>query len=216
MPDRHILTQQLVDALLHINDRKCKSLLSDILPGEKSSPFPLETVVVPALEWIGKAWEEGRISLSQVFMAGRICEKAMDQILPLVENSRRLERPKLAIGVLEDYHALGKRMVLSALRSSGYTVQDYGHGLQARDLVTLAIRDRIDILLVSCLMLASALHVRDIVDGLKKAGCKTVVVVGGAPFRLDLQLWQETGAWAMGRNSAEAINIVQSWQEDLL
>jgi methanogenic corrinoid protein MtbC1 len=214
VPELHLITQQLVDALLHIDDRRCRALLSDFVSG-KSAPLPLETLVVPALESIGKAWEEGRISLSQVFMAGRICEKALGQILP-AENSRRFERPKLAIGVLEDYHALGKRMVISALHSSGYRVQDYGHGLQARDLVTLAIRDEIDILLVSCLMLASALHVKDIVDGLKKAGSRTVVVVGGAPFRLDLQLWQETGAWAMGRSSAEAISIVQSWQEALL
>ena len=32
--------------------------------------------------------------------------------------------------------------------------------------------------------------------------------VGGAPFRLDTGLWQEVGADATGRNSAEAIALV--------
>ena len=42
----------------------------------------VDKVVVPALENIGQGWEEGRVSLSQVYMAGRICEGAMGEILP--------------------------------------------------------------------------------------------------------------------------------------
>ena len=34
------------------------------------------------------------------------------------------------------------------------------------------------------------------------------VVVGGAPFLFDDQLWQEVGADAMGKSAADAVAIV--------
>jgi methanogenic corrinoid protein MtbC1 len=58
-------------------------------------------------------------------------------------------------------------------------------------------------------MLPSALQVREVRAGLWAAGANVRVIVGGAPFRLDTQLWREVGADAMGRNAAEAIELVR-------
>jgi trimethylamine corrinoid protein len=34
------------------------------------------------------------------------------------------------------------------------------------------------------------------------------IVVGGAPFRFDAELWRQVGADAMGRTAADALDIV--------
>ena len=48
-----------------------------------STPLQLaERLVTPALERIGKAWEQGRVALSQVYMSGRICEELVNTLLP--------------------------------------------------------------------------------------------------------------------------------------
>ena len=120
--------------------------------------------MVPALESLGRDWERGLASLSQVYMAGRICEQIMSEMLPAGQPSFH-SGPRLAIGVLEDHHALGKRMVLSSLHSAGYHVQDYGCGRRAAELVEMALRDQVDVLLVSCLMLASAVHSGEVGGG---------------------------------------------------
>lgn len=212
MAEQSEISKQFMRALLRIDEIECSTLLNT-LSSRGSCLLAVEDVVIPALEQIGLDWEEGRLSLSQVYMAGRICERVVDGVL-LADRPFQHDRPRLAIGVIEDYHALGKRMVMSVLRSSGYSLLDYGHGLKAADLVERALRDRIDILLLSCLMLTSAMRVKDVVDGLNEAGSGTVVVVGGAPFRLDPQLSRDVGVQYVGHNSGEAVRIVQTLREN--
>jgi methanogenic corrinoid protein MtbC1 len=113
----------------------------------------------------------------------------------------------MAIATLNDYHLLGKRIVYSVLRAGGFDLQDYGR-VTVEEVIRRVQEDRIRVLLISTLLLNSALHVRDVVDGLKKAGQNVKVVVGGAPFRFDDQLWREVNADAMGYSAAEAPGIV--------
>jgi len=171
-----------------------------------------ETVIAGTLERIGAGWEEGRVALSQVYMSGRLCEELMESILPPT-GQRRIGQPKMAIACLEDHHSLGKRIVYSALRASGYELLDYGHGIEAGRLVELASHDDVEVLLVSVLMLRSALKVTELRAGLDAVSPGVRIVVGGAPFRFDSQLWTQVGADAMGSNAAEAMAIVSRWIE---
>jgi methanogenic corrinoid protein MtbC1 len=166
-----------------------------------------EQVITPALEHIGDDWERGGVSLAQLYMAGRIAEQIVGEVLPQSVPGDG-EAPQIAIAVLEDQHALGKRLVLSALRSSGHAVADYGLGVSVQRLVERCYDDQPRILLISTLMLPAALHVHDVVDQLALSGSRPVVLVGGAPFRLDPELWREVGADGVGRNSTEAIQLV--------
>ena len=167
----------------------------------------IETLVVPTLEEIGAGWENGTISLSQVYMCGKICEEMLDEILPPGDASR-ITQPPMAIVVLDDFHMLGKRIVYSLLRSSGYDLLNYDH-MDIDTLIRQIQKDHIKILLISVLMLPSALHIKELrrlLDGLKYP---LKIIVGGAPFRFDDQLWKEVGADAAGRNAADAVSLVE-------
>ncbi|NVO04969.1 MAG: cobalamin B12-binding domain-containing protein [Rhodoferax sp.] len=167
----------------------------------------VEKVVVPALEQIGAAWHAGTVALSQVYMSGRFCEALVDRVLPPSDPDRK-HQPRSAIVVLSDYHDLGKRIVYSVMRASGFEVFDYGR-LDVDELVERAIADRLRVLLISVLILPSALKVRAVCTQLKARGADVKVVVGGAPFLFDDQLWREVGADAMGKSAAEAVAIVE-------
>jgi len=166
----------------------------------------LEQLVSPALESIGTGWEQGTVALSQVYMSGRICEDLVDTLLPVGRLDRK-SQPKMAIAVLQDHHLLGKRIVYSVLRASGFDLSDYGR-VEVNDLVRRVQRDSIEVLLISALMLPSALQVKNVKKKLNESGMEVKIVVGGAPFRFDDQLWQDVGADAVGRNTAEALEIV--------
>ncbi|MBD3176367.1 MAG: cobalamin-binding protein [Armatimonadia bacterium] len=172
----------------------------------------VETLVVPALDRIGEMWAEGGVALSQVYMSGRICEELVDQILPPASPSRK-RQPRMAIAVLEDQHLLGKRIVYAILRASGYELEDYG-AVELDTLVTRALDDDIELLLVSTLMLPAALRVADLVSALKEAGSDCRVVVGGAPFTLTEDLWKDVGAYAMGATATDAIELASAWRDD--
>lgn len=173
----------------------------------------VEQLVVPALEQIGQDWEKGLVALSQVYMSSRICEDIVDRSLPPSDPDRK-NQPRSAIVVLSDHHMLGKRAVYSVMRSSGFELFDYGR-MDVDELVVRTLADNVRILMISVLILPSALKVKDVCTRLKGHDPTIKILVGGAPFKFDKQLWQEVGADAMGHNASEAINIVESWMGDL-
>ena len=173
----------------------------------------VEQLVVPALEQIGVAWHSGQLALSQVYMSGRFCESLVESVLPLSDPDRK-HQPRSAIVVLSDYHDLGKRIVYSVMRASGFELFDYGR-LDVDQLVERTIADRLRVLMISVLILPSALKVKQVCSRLKDSGADVKVVVGGAPFLFDAQLWREIGADAMGSSASEAVAIVGRLMGDM-
>ncbi len=170
----------------------------------------LEGIVVPALERLGVAWEREQVALSQIYMAGRIAEDLISALRP--PPAPQPGAPRLAITVLEDHHVLGKRLVLAMLGAAGVPVVDLGH-TTVEELVERVCAERFDLVLISVLMLPSALRVRQVVEGLAARGRPVPLVVGGAPFRLDPELAARVGAWAYGTSAADAVKLVARFRE---
>ena len=196
----------LENALVSVDRVWAKRIVRDSCTA--GSPFRcLETLIVPALEEVGRRWENGNVALSQVYMSGRICEEIVDTMLP-AGDPRRVNQPKMAIAVLEDHHTLGKRIVLSVLRAGGYEVIDYGYGLSVDQLVSQVTRDKVIVLLISTLMLPAALRTKEAITRIRKIQPGIKIIVGGAPFLFDPQLFKEVGADAMGHAASETLELV--------
>lgn len=194
------------EALIAIDIIEAKKVLDKHFTNKKEMKS-IEMIINSSMERIGSKWEKGEVSLSQVYMSGIITEKIIEEYLPL-NSSSRIKSPKMAICVLEDSHALGKRIVLSIVRSSGYTIIDFGQGLSADEIVKKALEENIEVLLISTLMYASAIKVKDIRKELDRVNSSMKIIVGGAPFRLNSNLWKEVGAYAKGDNASEIIDIL--------
>ncbi|MDD2800762.1 MAG: cobalamin-dependent protein [Methylococcales bacterium] len=206
------LIQDFQKALVSLDKIKADALFQQAL----LSHSPIEVVeqfVVPALEQIGRQWNEGSIALSQIYMSGRFCEKLVEQVLPPCDPDRK-HQPRQAIVVLNDYHMLGMRIIFSVMRASGFELFNYGR-MDVVELVERVIADKLKILLISVLMLPSALKVRELRTVLDTRGINVKILVGGAPFQFDPSLWQEIGADAMGRSAADAVTIVQRWAGEM-
>jgi len=204
LENKRLIDSEFENALLTMDRLSAAKLLA-----ESNDAVPLqhiESLVIPTLERIGLGWEQGRYALSQVYMSGRICQELVDELLPPSDPNRKYQ-PKMAIGVLDDHHLLGKRIVYATLRASGYELQDYGQ-MDVESLVHKTNEDGIEVLLISVLMLNSALRITKVREGLDRLGCTTRIIVGGAPFRIDDKLWKEVGADAMGKNASDAIEAI--------
>ncbi|GFO67805.1 corrinoid-binding protein [Geomonas limicola] len=198
------LTDRLTTALLELDRNAARACF------QHGALEPLafsETVLAAALERIGDRWERGELALSQVYMSGRIAEDLLDDILP-PQDLPVTSHPALAIAVLDDFHPLGKRIVSSVVRASGFRLTDYGL-IGVDDLVQRARRDGIEILLISTLMYPAALRVRELRVRLDRDMPGTRLVVGGAPFRLHPNLWREVGADATSTTAAGVIPLLR-------
>ena len=177
--------------------------------GKQASPLEIsDLVLVPALESIGRAWEEGRAALSEVYMASRLCEELLESVTWPTQPLRQ-DFPPVALAVFEDYHMLGKRILKSVVRSAGFEVLDYGRA-NKDEVLERVQQDKVQFLMLSTLMLRSALCIRELKDEFEKRGIQSKVIVGGAPFRFDQKLWRKVGADAMGLNPTDAVQWLQS------
>ena len=200
--------KEFSDALERLDRVKAEEVLKRVL-GQSSTLEMIEQLVVPVMEEFGARWNSGELALSQIYMGSRLCEQLIEHLLQPGSTGLR-QSPRVGIAVLCDYHMLGKRIVHSVLRASGYDIVDYGR-MELGELVERAFNDRLDILLISVLMLPSALKVRELRAAFDARNMPIRIAVGGAPFLFDSQLWLEVGADAMGRTASDAVGIIERW-----
>lgn len=207
------IVEEFENALLSLDRIKIKEILSS---HNNNGDFmsSLENIVVPAMENIGHKWEAGEVALSQTYMGGKICEEIIDKLIPQT-NTKRINDPKIAIVVYKDYHLLGKRIVSTFLRASGYEVLDYGQANSIKQLIEKIKEDKIEILLISVLMLNSALNVKKFISKLREENLETKVIVGGAPFRFDTNLSKEIEADACATNASSVLKIINTLRDEL-
>lgn len=202
------------DALLLLDRIKIKDILIKEFEKDENFIRTLERIIVPSMENIGSKWESGEIALSQIYMSGKICEEIVDEMIPKTE-AKRIDDPNLALVVFQDHHILGKMMVYTFLRASGYDVIDYGCQNDIDVIIEKLKKDNIKILMISVLMLNSALHIEKLTSKIKEEKLDIKVVVGGAPFRFDTELFNEINADAMATNASQVIDIIKDLKETL-
>ena len=202
------LSREFEQALLAVDRDGAQRILQAGAPRPLSQR--LDGIVVPAFDRLGHAWSHGTIALSQVYMAGRIVEELLGALRP--PRAASAPEPRVAIAVLEDHHLLGKRMVASILDAAGVDVADLGR-TTVDELVERVRVGGYRLVLVSVLMLPSALRVRVLVEKLAALGRDVPVIVGGAPFRLDPTLAERVGARAYGATASDALQLVHRFLE---
>jgi methanogenic corrinoid protein MtbC1 len=203
--NHHKTLMALRQALIDVNRIDTRRIIQDCLA--VMSPVTLgDEVIAPIMTAIGDDWEHGEVSLAQIYMAGLVAEEVISQLISADSRARR--QPIIAITVLGDQHLLGKSIVNSVVQASGWITRDLG-SQDTDELLQYVERESVDILMISTLMLRSALLVEQVCNTIGQRGLPTRVVVGGAPFRMNPELWQQVGAEAMGHNAASAIGILK-------
>lgn len=198
-------------ALLAVDRSRVRAIFQEGVQADGALPF-MEGIVGIVLDRIGDAWQTGRLALSHVYMAGRICEELSLSILPEGHSDRK-DDPSIALAVFEDHHILGKQLVHAVLRNDGFRVQDLGR-VNLQQVLERVRTGTVDVLLLSCLMLSSALRMGRLCEAIKTENLRVKVIVGGAPFRFDPQLWREVGADSMGYTASQSPSLVRSVSQD--
>ena len=182
-------------------------IIMDLYDGNNAFEL-IKEVITPALERIGSKWADGDIALSQEYMASRISEDIVDSILP-PESPTRRDVPVIGLTTLGDEHMLGKRILSAFLKASGFKILDYGD--MKAELVARNIKnDGVDVIIVSVLMLNLVSEVRELRSVFDREGIDTKILVGGAPFLFDHDLWKEVGADSMASDAMESFEQINS------
>jgi len=173
-------------------------------------------VVIPAMESMMKAISEDfDANLAQHFMAAQIASEVTEEMID------RFKTPPESVGRIVigtsvgDMHTLGKRIVSGCLRSMMVDVVDLGVNVKAEVFVDKAVEIGSPVIAISSMMMHTAtsdngcLRVREI---LKERGLedKIKIVVGGAPYRWDNDLYKTVGADGWAENGITAGEVIKS------
>jgi len=161
-------------------------------------------VVVPAIEQMIKSISEDMdVNLAQHFMASQIAAEVTDAMVPRFKRSPDIIG-HIVIGTARgDLHSLGKQIVTGCLKARMIEHIDLGVNVPPERFVDEAVASHAQVIGISAMMVHTArgedgcLKVRRI---LKERGLENEIkiVVGGAPFRFDHDLYKtvQADAWA--------------------
>ena len=201
-------SSQLYNALISADRYNSRSIMELMI--EENDFNYVEPVFSTVLEKIGSDWEKGQLSLAQVYMSGIISEELLSDILPK-ETAILRETPRIAGTVFLDNHSLGFKMVSSIIKALGYNFINIGIGIDKKEIINVCLKQKIDILMISVLMLSPAVKIEGLIKELKDVLPDIKVAVGGAPFRFNKDLWKKIGADYCGKNSSDGIGIIKDY-----
>ena len=202
-----------------------KLLIKHILSGERDEAMELlenraerflwrktiSELLEPVLEEIGKRWAKEKISLAAGYLAGKIAEEVLKRADETNEAIPQTKGPVVIGNAEDDYHALGKKLVILFLRTAGWKVIDLGNDVLAADFVSAAIENKAKIIGVSAMMLTTAENIIKIRREMERCGVagKIKLAVGGAIFKVRPELVVEVGGDGTVSSAVDAPHLME-------
>jgi methanogenic corrinoid protein MtbC1 len=172
-------------------------------------------VVIPAVgEMMANITKDPDANLAQHFMTAQIAAEVTERMLARFAHPPEIIG-RVVIGTASgDLHSLGKRIVMGCLKALMVEVTDLGVNVPAQRFVDAAIEHDAQVIAISAMMVHTATGehgCRGVRRLLKERGLegRIRIVVGGAPYRFDGELYKTVGAdgWAPDGISAGRVIV---------
>lgn len=152
---------------------------------------PLDIInlyLIPALDIVGKGFEDGTIFLPQLLMSADAAKAAFDEIkasIPAEANSSEKKNKIVIATVKGDIHDIGKNIVKVLLENYGFDVIDLGKDVDPEIIVDTAIKEKVKLVGLSALMTTTVVNMEETIRLLRKRYPECKVMVGGAVMTQD-------------------------------
>jgi 5-methyltetrahydrofolate--homocysteine methyltransferase len=193
-------SKELYDAILNGNAKQAHAATEAALASGTDPMQLIAESMVPAMNEVGKLFEEEEYFVPELLLAGRAMKSAMELIKPLLTAAGQKMAVRIVIGTVKgDLHDIGKNIVASML----------GTDVSPEAFVT-AVKDRQpQVVCMSALLTVTMPSMRTTIEALQTAGVRTQVkvLIGGAP--VTSQYAREIGADGYSENASGAVTLVK-------
>lgn len=199
----------LQDAIFKGNLNLAKSSVQSMIDAGENPQSIIDNNMVPAMEAIGKEFEEGRAFVPNLLLAARAMKGALELLKPLMLAGQTATIGKVVIGTVKgDLHDIGKNLVASMLEGRGFEVVNLGADVSKEKFIEAAKENGADIICLSALLTTTMGYMKEVVDAVKEAGLNVKIMVGGAP--LNAEYAARIGADGYSSNANEAVDLAKS------
>jgi corrinoid protein of di/trimethylamine methyltransferase len=206
------LLQSLGTAVVKGIPDRAREIAGQVLSDGADPLHVVENVLSPAMDEVGRRYEEADYFIPDLVMAGEAMNAAMGVLGPeLVARQQTRSSPGvIVLGTVEgDIHEIGKSLVGTMLEAAGFIVHDLGVDVSAVDFVSKAREVDADVVGLSALLTTTMRNQKAVIEALEEAELRerVKVIIGGAPVSPE---WAERiGADAYAENAREAVRITR-------
>ncbi len=148
----------------------------------------IDELLMPAMEYVGKLFGEGKMFLPQVVKTARVMKRAVAILTPHIEalkeqnvTSEMSNSGKVVIATVKgDVHDIGKNIVAVVMACNGYEIDDLGVMVETAKIVDTAVADKADVICMSGLITPSLDEMIRVVEECESRGITLPVIIGGA------------------------------------
>lgn len=165
--------------------------------------------IVPALDIVGKCFEEKTMYLPQLLMSAEAASRAFDAVKSVMKDSGLKETKKIILATVKgDIHDIGKNIVKVLLQNYGFTVIDLGKDVEPQAVLESARNEKADIVGLSALMTTTTEAMAETVKLINEQLPEVKTVVGGAV--LTKEFAEQIGASFYAKDAMETVRFAQS------
>ncbi len=143
---------------------------------------------IPAMEEVGRLFEEGEKFVPEMLISARAMQTGMRLLKPHLAAADIQTVGKVVVGtVAGDLHDIGKNLVAMMLEGSGFEVIDLGTDVSPQAFVDSVREYKPQVIGMSALLTTTMPSMGATVEALKEAGLRegVKVMIGGAPITQD-------------------------------
>jgi 5-methyltetrahydrofolate--homocysteine methyltransferase len=205
------ILEEIARNIVELEEEKVKELVEKGLKEGMDATTILNDGLTKGLKMLGEKFSCGELFIPHMMIGAEIFQKTMEIIEPHFKaHGAEDKRSKVVIGtVAGDLHDLGKNLVVTMLRASGFEVMDVGRDVPNSEFIKKAKEFKPCLLCMSALMTTTMIRQREVIETLKDEGIRDEikVLVGGAPISPE---WaKEIGADAYGEDVIEAVSLAK-------
>jgi len=203
------------EAVFEIDKELALEVIETALEEGVSPEQVVFNIIIPSIEvMMAEIVINADTNLAQHFMTAQIAAEVTEQMLAKFESPPEIIGRVIIGTSYGDLHSLGKRIVMGCLKSMMVDVVDLGVNIKAEAFVDAAIAQEAQIIAISSMMVHTAtgeegsLKVRALLKE-RHLEDKIKLVVGGAPYRFDHELYTKVGADSWAADGVTAAKIIR-------
>lgn len=176
------VSDQLIEAVVKGLKERSALITKEYLANQAPINI-IDGYLIPALDIVGKGFEQKTVFLPQLLMAADAAKSAFEVIADKIKSDGTKVESKgdiVLATVKGDIHDIGKNIVKVLLENYGYTVYDLGKDVAPELIVSTVKEHNIKLVGLSALMTTTVPAMEETINQLRKEGLDTKVVVGGA------------------------------------
>ena len=196
----------LQDCIIKSLKAKAVSLVQNMLKNQNGLDI-IEKEVIPALDYIGDMYEQGKLFLPQLISSAD-CAKAVCDTIKLTLGGSSLDNgAKIVLATVQgDVHDIGKNIVKTVLQNYGYNIIDLGKDVQIEKVVQTAKKENAKIVGLSALMTTTVKNMEKTIKALRENIDGVIVFVGGAVLNEEIAL--QIGADYYSKDPRQMVKIL--------